>query len=273
MKAFRLIILQLTIIFLVFFYSYCQPSPLYDTIKNDIKIHLKSTIYDLKQTIISPVKWDKREWLITGTTLGATGLLMLYDKNINTFIHYGQNRALDLSTKYFFKPLGATYPIAGSGILYAYGLFSKNSKLRNLGINCGKAITLSFIIVRLPKYIAGRHRPYDDDVPDPFVFESFYGFPRYTSFVSGHTAIAFSFATIISSEYKTNSFITIISYSLATIVALSRVYDNEHWISDVLPAAVIGYGIGKLVYNNSKLNINPYISKNFRGIDLRLNIE
>jgi len=41
-------------------------------------------------------------------------------------------------------------------------------------------------------------------------------------------------------------------------VALSRVYDNEHWASDVLVGSAIGFAIGHLVVRNeSKLKVLP----------------
>lgn len=62
------------------------------------------------------------------------------------------------------------------------------------------------------------------------------------SFPSGHTANAFLGAHIAYKEFKdTNGWLAYSSYALATFVACSRVYNNRHWVADVLAGA--GFGI------------------------------
>jgi membrane-associated phospholipid phosphatase len=65
------------------------------------------------------------------------------------------------------------------------------------------------------------------------------------SFPSGHTACAFSVATIVADEYRDHPAIPVISYSIATLTGLSRINDNAHWASDVFFGAAIGYFTSK----------------------------
>lgn len=62
------------------------------------------------------------------------------------------------------------------------------------------------------------------------------------SFPSGHTAVAFSTATIIGDAYNCG----IITYPLAGLVGLARIYKEKHWASDVYFGAVLGLLIGRL---------------------------
>ena len=62
------------------------------------------------------------------------------------------------------------------------------------------------------------------------------------SFPSGHTANAFLGAHIAWKEFKDSSPVLAYSgYALATFVACSRLYNNRHWVADVVAGA--GFGI------------------------------
>lgn len=65
----------------------------------------------------------------------------------------------------------------------------------------------------------------------------------YNSFPSGHTAMAFTSATLLHKEYGYLSpWVSIAGYSAATITGISRALNNRHWLSDI----VVGAGVGIL---------------------------
>lgn len=69
------------------------------------------------------------------------------------------------------------------------------------------------------------------------------------SFPSGHTASAFSFATVFHKEYGHRSrWYSIGAYSIATATGALRVMNNKHWLSDVCVGAGIGILSTELVY-------------------------
>ena len=68
------------------------------------------------------------------------------------------------------------------------------------------------------------------------------------SFPSGHTSHSFTMATIASELYGKN--IGLISYGLATLVAVSRMNDNKHYLSDVIFGAGIGTAVGRAFAKN-----------------------
>ena len=80
------------------------------------------------------------------------------------------------------------------------------------------------------------------------------------SFPSGHTAIAFSGATVLHKEYgKTSPWISVAGYSVATLTAIDRVRRNRHHWGDVLAGAAIGvlsteagYRLGDLLNKEKK---------------------
>lgn len=62
------------------------------------------------------------------------------------------------------------------------------------------------------------------------------------SFPSGHTANAFLGAHLAYKEFKhSNPFLAYSGYALAAFVAGSRLYNNRHWVADVVAGA--GFGI------------------------------
>jgi hypothetical protein len=79
------------------------------------------------------------------------------------------------------------------------------------------------------------------------------------SFPSGHTATAFVGAEFLYQEYKDKSvWIGVGGYTVATLVGLSRIYNDRHWVSDVITGAGIGILSTKAVYW-----VYPYLQKSF----------
>ncbi|HMI01314.1 MAG TPA: phosphatase PAP2 family protein [Pedobacter sp.] len=64
----------------------------------------------------------------------------------------------------------------------------------------------------------------------------------FNSFPSGHTANAFASAEFLNQEYKdTHPWIGYAGYTVATGTGVLRMYNNKHWLSDVVAGA--GFGI------------------------------
>jgi len=80
------------------------------------------------------------------------------------------------------------------------------------------------------------------------------------SFPSGHTATAFTGATVLYYEYKDTSPVYAYSgYLFATATGGLRVINNKHWVSDVLAGAGVAMLATALVYHIEPLkNWNPF---------------
>ena len=71
----------------------------------------------------------------------------------------------------------------------------------------------------------------------------------YTSFPSGHTAEAFASAEFMWQEYKDVSpWYGIAGYGVAAATAILRLYNNKHWVSDIVAGAGFGILSTKLAY-------------------------
>jgi membrane-associated phospholipid phosphatase len=87
------------------------------------------------------------------------------------------------------------------------------------------------------KPVAGRHRP--DSTNDAWRFNAFSAAGSSHSFPSSHAVHAFSLAAGVAIASK-RPWLGALAYTGASAVAWSRVYDDQHWTSDVTASAVIG---------------------------------
>ena len=69
------------------------------------------------------------------------------------------------------------------------------------------------------------------------------------SFPSGHTTTAFAAAAFLQHEYKNVSpWYGVAGYAAATATGIIRLYNNKHWVSDVVAGAGVGIISTKLAY-------------------------
>lgn len=88
------------------------------------------------------------------------------------------------------------------------------------------------------------------------------------SFPSGHTATAFMAATMLYKEYGDISpWIGIGAYTSSTLVAIGRMMNDRHWLSDVLAGAGIGIMSTELGYFLSDLIFKKKTVKEILGPD------
>ena len=135
--------------------------------------------------------------------------------------------------------------IAGTTMYFA-GLAGKDRRIEDLGLHSVESIMLSYVITGSVKVVAGRARPFASK-ENARNFKLFRGLrdDDYRSFPSGHAAAAFAFASVISSETshwwpETRWIVGPVMYGAATLTGVSRIYNNQHWASDVLSGAAVG---------------------------------
>jgi membrane-associated phospholipid phosphatase len=134
--------------------------------------------------------------------------------------------------------------------LFAFDLFSSQNRhdiRRQAGLLVASG-ALTALIVFPTKTITDVDRPNGDP----------------TAFPSGHTAYAFTIATMVDKEFRHKSpWISIGSYTVASATGVLRVLNNKHWLSDVLAGAGVGilsvntvYWLEAKIAKNKGLNSN-----------------
>jgi hypothetical protein len=242
-----------------------------DTVRFD-KYYFKKYWTDTKAIVTSPAKWNQRDWTKLGVFVAAEGSLLFTDQSVKDFFQENRTTKLDKISKNFLEPFGGNYSLLVMSGFVVHGLLAKNTKSVSTGLLSLESFLLSSIIVRIPKTLAGRERPNNADGNGPFTFNGpFNG----NSFPSGHTTAVFSVASVIATQYRNIKWVPVTAYSVASLVGLSRIYDNKHWLSDVVGGAIIGTLVGNMVSQrrtaHSKFDISPIGSLNFQGVQLSYN--
>ncbi|HEX5817383.1 MAG TPA: phosphatase PAP2 family protein [Gemmatimonadales bacterium] len=127
-----------------------------------------------------------------------------------------------------------------TGGLVGTGLVAHQPKILHAGLRVGASVLVSGVVTQGAKWAFGRTRP--DSTDDEWEFQPFSG---NESMWSGHSAFAFAMATSLSQDID-RPWATVGLYTLATATAWSRVYDNKHWVSDVVVGAAAGIVGAKL---------------------------
>lgn len=263
--VFRIKISFLLLVLLTGFNSFSQSNSFSDYSYKPDKAYFKSYWTVTKKIPTGPARWKTGEWIaFSGIIVGGV-ILYAYDDEIRKFIQRNPSHGKDVTAKYVFEPWGSgLYPAALLGGFYIYGAAAKDKRAKQIALAGVQVFIMTGITTQIIKHLTHRHRPNQDDPSNPRLWEGPITGWEYTSFPSGHTSTAFALASLISSIYKDKIWVGIVSYTIATGVAWSRVYENNHWPSDVLIGAALGFAIGKTVYHvmqgrtNLTLGISDY---------------
>lgn len=182
----------------------------------------------------------------------ASAALMPLDERIT---HWSQRPALQRNaglqrTATVFRVLGNPGALGIAVTTYGAGLLAHDRPTADVGLHGTEALAVGSALTALVKGTLGRARPYavHDSTSGDYAFGR--GFRRgdaYASLPSGHATAAFALATVVSREAahrrpQLAHVVTPVAYGAATLVALSRIYNDKHWASDV----ALGAGIGTL---------------------------
>lgn len=235
--------------------------------------YLGSYFIDGMDIARAPFHWDQKEWIIAGSSLATASMIYLFfDDDIRSAFQTNRSSFSNNLSRNFIEPFGSgKYSLPLLGMLYLYGEIENHPRSKTIALNGVKTFVISAAFATVLKQIGKRHRPYQEYEGNSRAWAGPFGDSEYTSFPSGHTTVSFAMASYISSAYKDKAWVGITSYTLATLVGLSRINDDEHWASDVFVGAVLGYAIGQTVFNNSleKYNIQVLpISHSGLGITL-----
>lgn len=235
------------------------------------KEFLKSFFNDSKEVLTAPKDWRKKDLYLLSACLASGTSLFLLDRGIQNWVEENRNPTSN-NISDMVSPLGHGAFLGGLvTALYASGEILDNVKLRKTALLGFESWMISGVIVSGLKFLIGRKRPPGDG--NGYAFHAFSFRSRFHSFPSGHASSAFAVATVIA-DLSEKFFIDLLAYNLATLAALSRIHDNEHWVSDVFIGAAIGYFVAKKVSalhkqkDKENIQINFQISSHRKAITL-----
>ncbi len=175
-----------------------------------------------------------RFWVTAGGAIAAAALL---DERARTFwLDHHSSVASSLADAGDFAGTGRNI-IAGLAVTYVVARITHHRRTADAVLRVSAGYAVSNVIVGVLKPVVGRHRP--DSTNDAWRFKPFSTGGEWHSFPSSHAVHAFSIAAGAAIATR-RPWVAALGYSAATVVAWSRVYDDEHWTSDVTTSAVIG---------------------------------
>lgn len=138
------------------------------------------------------------------------------------------------------------YPSIFGGILYTTGLVTRESEIRKTGRMLLQALAYSGTVTMGMRYLFGRHRPFTSSNGSQYEFSWFSTAGDTQSFPSGHMVVATTTSTILAEQIDT-WWARVVLYGFAALTGYARLYNDKHWISDVIFGAALGYGSAKFV--------------------------
>ena len=179
----------------------------------------------------APVRWDGSDWLTFGGAGVGTAAVSGLDIDGRLFLQKHQtpgNNTLATAAEQYGNGFNMIALSAGG---YIAGLAFDDRWIRETSFLAGSAILIAGSISTVTKVLVGRARPYTGR--GHLSFKPF-SLPLVdvASFPSGHTIVAFAFSGVLAERIK-NTWASIGLYGLAAACGVSRMYTDEHWVSDV----------------------------------------
>lgn len=177
-------------------------------------VQLKSLILPTSLIIAGsiPLLWDTNDFKI-GTNI------------VNEMQDWSHGHQIKADTYLRHLPAFANIGIANLGASSKYNF---NERL----LTTATSYIITSGIVKVLKICINNERPDHSD---------------YDSFPSGHTAIAFMGAELMRQTYDNVAY-GIAAYGFATGIAFCRLYNNKHWINDVIAGAGCGILSAKIAF-------------------------
>lgn len=139
----------------------------------------------------------------------------------------GDCRATIVDDYLQYVPLASVYGLSLLGADAKHGYVDRTLEI-------GAACIALVGIVGGTKYVISKERPDGSD---------------FNSFPSGHSAKVFMGAELVRIEYgEEHPWLAVGAYTIATATGALRVYNNHHWISDVIAGAGVGILSARIGY-------------------------
>jgi hypothetical protein len=219
---------------------------------------------ELAQT---PFQVDNGNILVTIGVGGAVGLTYVFDKDIHDKLQASKGKSLDKAADAGSQAGNPVYHLGFAALVYGGAIAVDSPKWKEVGEMMGESLILADASTFLLKEATGRGRPYATQAKGdfkPLQFEN-----NYDSFPSMHTASSFALASVLAATSESFT-LKAAYYSAATFVGFSRLYQNQHWASDVIMGAALGELCGRIVTHyhttSQKIAIVPQILENGAGL-------
>ncbi len=187
--------------------------------------------------------WENTVLVGSGLVLGSA----LLDHPFDRFAQlHGQGSLVSR-----FKQVGNDLPFVTTGIAGLIALSSQNVTTSNTGYSAGEAAVSGYLLSLGIKTVVGRARPFTNQGSTSFHFLHGSATSGTDSFPSAHNIVTWASVTPFAKEYDAPWL-----YAVAGLTNASRVMGRNHWFSDTVAGAFMGYTLGDMFYTSQKKQEN-----------------
>ena len=227
--------------FFLIFIAFSFSNSFAQEIENEYQTTLKTSSIILKE--IGNSNHFELKQLIVPTSLIGYGFVALSNQGLQT-LNKNAKRNFNKRGTYYTTTVDNYIQYAPALAVYglnAFGIKGKNN-FKDRTIIYALSNVFSCVMVSPIKSISKKERP-DQSACN--------------SFPSGHTSTAFAAAEFLRQEYiDVSPWYGVGGYLVATATGILRVYNNRHWLSDIIAGAGIGILSTKAVYW-----VYPYVKR------------
>lgn len=183
--------------------------------------------------------------------LAAVLAMIFVDQDLSRFFFAKEHEALRLAAREVTDIALGEYWFGLAIFAYAFGRFwpAEGARftvrretllnLRRWGAHLFLGLLGSGLLLQLGKMAVGRQRPHlSEPLFDPFVFHPLNFDWHYQSMPSGHTQVMFSVAASAALLWPRSGWLFL---PMAAAISFTRVMTLQHWTSDVIAGALVGY--------------------------------
>ena len=196
---------------------------------------------------VQPVKWKGADWIRFSVIAILTVSIIQVDEDVRKLAldnpKYVNTVPMEIGNQwggFFLVPISAV-------ALLTHGTLSDNHTTKKLGFEIAQAALYSETISFISKGCIGRSRPFTNRGSNDYKPFTFFDSPQ-NSFPAGHVDAAFALSTVLAKNTD-SGWLKVASYIPAGLTVVSRIYQDEHWASDVFLGGAIGYFVGNWVVN------------------------
>jgi membrane-associated phospholipid phosphatase len=197
----------------------------------------------------------KRDLLTSGIAVASSVAVSAFDLRIAHWARsegvQGDSSRLDLVEE--LTRANETPMMLAALATYGVGRIGGLHTTADVGLHTLEALVLTTGVSQVVRGVLGRTRP-RASLEDPFLFKPFTGFRGFEtrSYPSLHTAASFAAATALVGEIRLRrpgavKVAAPLLYTAALVPPMTRIYLDQHWMSDIVAGAFVGALLGSRV--------------------------
>ena len=211
----------------------------------------RTILHDQRFLWLRPLRMRRSDLPWAGAIFATTAGLLAIDRPVGQELSDSPPGA-GFAFSHRVGQLGGAFTDFGlAGAFYLVGRWRGDERARTTGLLGWRAVADSLIVVEILKVATQRPRPTRDDGRSRNHNADGEFFTSGRSFPSGHAAGAWALATVVAHQYRHRRWVPPTTYSLAALVAVSRVTERKHFPADVFVGSVLGYLIARHVVHSA----------------------